>query len=196
MRRGYPHGSPVIRLPTGRELREKRIELGLTQKEVAERAGISQPLVARIEKGGVDPRLSTLSRLVEVLNGAATEQLPRAVDLIEGGIASVSPTESVRRAVTIMRERGFSQLPVVDKGRAVGIVSTDDLIERVQQTDDPRALGRRKVAEVMGPAPPSVSGDTHFSVLENLLARNVAVLVSEGGEWMGIVTKADILRVI
>lgn len=196
MHGGNPSSAPVIRLPTGRELREKRVELGLTQKEVAQRAGISQPLVARIEKGGVDPRLSTLSRLVEVLNGAATEQLPRARDLIEGGIATVGPTDSIRRAVGIMRERGFSQIPVLDKGKPVGLISTDDLIERVQQTDDPRALGRRRVSEVMAPPPPSVSGDTHFSVLENLLVRNPAILISDGGEWVGVVTKADILRVI
>lgn len=186
----------MIRLPSGEQLRAKRTELGLTQKAVAERAGISQPLVARIEKGGVDPRLSTLAKLVEVLNAAATEQLPLARDLIEGGIASVAPHDTVRRAVQMMRERDFSQIPVLERGKPVGLVSTDDLIERVQQSDDPKAVGRFRVSQVMGIAPPVVSGDTHYSVLEDILERNHAILVQEEGEYVGVITKADLLRVI
>lgn len=186
----------LIRLPAGGELRAKRTELGLTQKEVADRAGISQPLVARIEKGGVDPRLSTLNKLVDVLNSAATEQLPLAKDLIEGGIASVAPNETVRRAVQMMRDKGFSQIPVLERGKPVGLVSTDDLIDRVQQSDDPKALGRRAVSGIMTPPPPVVAGDTHFSIVEGLLARNPAVLVQEEGRFVGIITKADLLRVI
>ena len=186
----------MIRLPTGEELREKRTELGLTQKEVATRAGISQPLVARIEKGGVDPRLSTLSRLVDVLNRAATDQLPKARDLIEGGLAYVPPGETVKRAIKTMRERGFSQLPVFDRGKPVGLVSTRTLVERVQQLDDPRGLGKVKVSEIMGPAPPAVDQDASFSTLENLLLVNDAVLVQNAGEFIGIVTKEDILRVV
>ncbi len=190
------HAAPVIRLPTGAELREKRLELGLTQKEVADRAGISQPLVARIEKGGVDPRLSTLSRLVEVLNETATAQMPHARDLIGGGIASVAPQDNIRRATKIMRERGFSQIPVIDRGRPVGLISTDSLVERVQQSDDPKALGRMRVMDVMEKAPPSVADDAHFSTLEDLLSRNPAVLVTRDGDYVGIVTKADLLSVI
>lgn len=186
----------MIRLPSGAELRAKRTELGLTQKQVADRAGISQPLVARIEKGGVDPRLSTLTKLVEVLNTAATEQLPLARDLIEGGIASVGPGDTVRRAVQMMRDKGFSQIPVLERGKPVGLVSTDDLIERVQQSDDPKALGRRPVSTIMAAPPPVVSGETHFSVIEGVLARNHAVLVQDEGRFVGIVTKADLLRVI
>lgn len=44
------------------ELVERRRAAGLSQAEVAERMGTSQPAVARLEAGGVDARLSTLER--------------------------------------------------------------------------------------------------------------------------------------
>jgi transcriptional regulator with XRE-family HTH domain len=40
----------------------KRVELGLSQTEVAARMGTSQSAVARLESGGADLRLSTLER--------------------------------------------------------------------------------------------------------------------------------------
>lgn len=195
MHRGYSNAW-MLRLPSGQELREKRLELGLTQQEVAKRAEMSQPLVARIEKGDVDPRYSTVRRLVNILNETATEKLPVARDLIRGGIDSVAPHDPVKKAARIMRDRGFSQLPVLDGDRPVGLVSVLGLIERVQQTDDPLALSMAPVSTVMGPAPPTVSEDTRFVILEDLLSRNDAVLVTQEGRFIGIVTKADILSIL
>ena len=45
-------------IPSPEDIRRMRIRAGLTQKELAERAGVSQSLIARIERGSVDPRLS------------------------------------------------------------------------------------------------------------------------------------------
>jgi len=44
-------------LPTPEELKKRRTNLNLTQNELARLAGVSQPLIARIESGDVDPRL-------------------------------------------------------------------------------------------------------------------------------------------
>ena len=49
-----------------RQFRERRHALGLTQADVARRAGIQQIQVSRFERGG-DMRLSTLLRLVGAL---------------------------------------------------------------------------------------------------------------------------------
>lgn len=45
-------------------LREARRSAGLTQRELAERAGTSQPAVARYERGTAVPTLTTLERLL------------------------------------------------------------------------------------------------------------------------------------
>lgn len=50
-------------LRLGDQLRAIRRSRNLTQKEVAERAGISQPALSRIELGGGVPDIETLRRL-------------------------------------------------------------------------------------------------------------------------------------
>jgi len=48
----------------GRMLRDARRRAGLTQRELAAKAGIPQETIARIERGRVDPRVKTLDRLL------------------------------------------------------------------------------------------------------------------------------------
>jgi transcriptional regulator with XRE-family HTH domain len=50
------------------ELEARRLDLGLTQSEVAERMGTSQSAVARLESGEADVRLSTLERYAAALS--------------------------------------------------------------------------------------------------------------------------------
>jgi DNA-binding XRE family transcriptional regulator len=57
----YEQAGRDLRL--GDQLRAIRRSRNLTQKEVAERAGISQPALSRIELGGGVPDLETLRRL-------------------------------------------------------------------------------------------------------------------------------------
>ena len=48
----------------GSLLREARTRAGLTQRELAKRAGTAQSVVARIERGQSDPSWKTLTRLI------------------------------------------------------------------------------------------------------------------------------------
>ncbi|NVI90137.1 helix-turn-helix domain-containing protein [Actinomadura sp. BRA 177] len=48
-------------------MRERREELGLTQAELAERAGLHQPAVARFEAGGTMPTIPMLERYAAAL---------------------------------------------------------------------------------------------------------------------------------
>jgi len=57
----YEQAGRDLRL--GDQLRAIRRSRNLTQKEVAERAGISQPALSRIELGGGVPDIETLRRL-------------------------------------------------------------------------------------------------------------------------------------
>lgn len=61
-----------MELPTGDDIRTARKEKGLTQSELAEHAGVSQPLIARIESDDVDPTIDTLYAVVSALNDSAS----------------------------------------------------------------------------------------------------------------------------
>jgi len=60
----------------GAAVRRARRRAGLSQRELAVRAGLPQSTVARIESGFVDPRTTTVVKLLEVC-GEELETTPR-----------------------------------------------------------------------------------------------------------------------
>jgi transcriptional regulator with XRE-family HTH domain len=61
---------------TGAVLREARRRADLTQRDLAERASLPQSTIGRIETGSIDPRASTLRRLLRAC-GSDLEPAPR-----------------------------------------------------------------------------------------------------------------------
>jgi DNA-binding XRE family transcriptional regulator len=57
----------MISITPGLKLKLKRIERGLTQDGLAEKAGVSKITIVRYEKNERDPRISTVKKLCEVL---------------------------------------------------------------------------------------------------------------------------------
>ncbi len=56
-----------LRFELAETVRTRREELGLSQRQLAERAGMTQPGIARFEAGGTTPRLPLLERLATAL---------------------------------------------------------------------------------------------------------------------------------
>lgn len=55
-------------LMLGQMVHDRRVELGLTQAELAERADMTQPQLSRLESGGATPSVPLLARLAAALN--------------------------------------------------------------------------------------------------------------------------------
>jgi ribosome-binding protein aMBF1 (putative translation factor) len=51
----------------GQAVRDRRLELGLSQTEVAARSGMTQPALSRLEAGGVVPTIPVLDRIAAAL---------------------------------------------------------------------------------------------------------------------------------
>jgi predicted transcriptional regulator len=179
-----------MELPTAEDLRERRNELALTQSELADRAGVSQPLIARIEGGDVDPRLSTLRSIVTALEEAEGGLL-RAADLMHSPVVSVEPDASVHETIELMDEKGYSQVPVVRDGTPLGLIGTSDIRER---SDEEESVGELPVVEVMHESISTVEPGASIDEVDATLDHNDAVLVVDGGETIGIITEADIAR--
>jgi len=47
---------------------ERRTEMGMSQRELAELCGTTQSAIARLERGGRPPRIDTLLRIAEALD--------------------------------------------------------------------------------------------------------------------------------
>ena len=59
----------------GRAVRERRLALGLSQVELAARAGMTQPALSRLEAGGVIPTIPLLERISAALDADLIVQI-------------------------------------------------------------------------------------------------------------------------
>lgn len=174
-----------MELPTPHDLRERRNALEMTQAELANRAAVSQPLIARIEGGDVDPRLSTLRRIVQALN-EAEGGVVRATDLMQEDVVAASPEQSISEAVRLMDEEAYSQLPVLQDGVPTGSISQSDLVHLGEDVRD------EPVNVYKNESFPTVSPNATLDEISNLLEHYKAVLVTSDGETIGIITEADL----
>jgi predicted transcriptional regulator len=182
----------ALDIPTPEDLRRWRQALGLTQAEVARRAGVSQPLIARIERGSVDPRLSTLRSIVRAMASAERDAV-RLKEVMSSPVVTVKATDPVAKAIEVMREHGFSQVPVVHKGLPVGSISERVIVHRLHESRNPQALSAMQVRELMGPSFPMVDPDTPVDTVYGMLEEHNAVLVLERGRLLGLVARSNLL---
>lgn len=176
-----------MELPTPDDLKERRNELELTQAELADRADVSQPLIARIEGGDVDPRLSTLGRIVEALEEVEGD-IVRAKDLMHTNVVSVTDDDSVAKAIDIMGEEGYSQLPVIDDDVPLGMIGNAD-IRHSDHGADPKDL---PVKDVMSKSVTTVEPDATLDKVDDYLDHDTAVIVVSDRGIRGIITEADV----
>lgn len=84
-------------------LRNARRAAGLSQRELARRARVAQPAIARIESGGVVPRVDTLEHLLRAC-GHSLEVRPRAGSGVDRSVIRellrLTPRQRLDLAVT------------------------------------------------------------------------------------------------
>ncbi|NLI62527.1 MAG: CBS domain-containing protein [Methanosarcinaceae archaeon] len=182
-----------MQVPTAEDLKQKRLELGLTQSALAKRAGVSQPLIARIENNGVDPRLSTVSKIVQAFDDFKKEKHIQVKDIITHPVVHVKPTDTADFAINIMNEHGFSQLPVIEYGIPVGSLSEGSIVKAVSEK---KQISNMRVSDLMEESFPTVPLTTPILTVSHLLERSPAVLVLEKGLVIGVVTKSNIIKSI
>lgn len=183
-----------MEIPTPAELREKRLRMGLKQADVARMAGISQSMVARIEAGSVDPRVSTLARIVEVLQAAENSAIT-AADVMTAPVLSVAPDDPVGRAVETMGRNGISQLPVLENGVPVGCISESAIMNAMEE-GGLHQTHRKLVQDYMEPGFPTVPPTAPIDTVVHLLHHSHAVVVIEKGKVQGVITKHDLISLI
>ena len=72
-REGYAEAQRAYLI--GQAVRDRRLALGLSQVELASRAGMTQPALSRLEAGGVIPTIPLLDRISAALDADLTVQI-------------------------------------------------------------------------------------------------------------------------
>jgi predicted transcriptional regulator len=93
-----------------------RKQLGLTQKDLAKLAGVSQSLIAKIESNRIDPAYSKVVQIVVALESQLNQSKKTVGQIMTSQIISIKPSDSVFHAIELMRSKDISQLPVFEGG--------------------------------------------------------------------------------
>ncbi|ASJ03011.1 inosine-5-monophosphate dehydrogenase [Thermococcus profundus] len=168
-----------------------RKELGITQEELARKAGVTQAYVAKLESGKVDPRLSTFNRILQALL-ECKKAIPKAKNVMSSPVISVKPYEKVENVIRLMNSHNISQIPVISGTKVVGSVTEKSLVRRSLEYED---IYDRKVLEVMDEPFPIVTEEEDIEAVKYLLEEHPAVLVQDKtGKIVGIITRVDIFK--
>jgi len=184
-------------LPEVQEISRRRRRLGLTQTQLARRAEVSQSLVAKLESGRIDAAYSKVKHIFEKLEELeATREAVPARKLSNKPVVWVQRKDPMSKAIGLMQKHGYSQLPVFYGQRVVGSISEGSVIKYLAGGFDPAHLSRARVSELMEGAFPQVGEETPHGVVVSLLSHSPAVLTTKGGKVTGIVTRADLFKIV
>jgi cystathionine beta-synthase len=107
-----------------------------------------------------------------------------------GGLVHALPANSIESVISLMKEHGISQLPVLDDGRVSGMISELDLLKALLEK---RADVTDPIRDFLDFNFALVESTNRSGLLSQLFAQGKVVLVEHQGRILGIVTKIDFI---
>jgi len=178
------------------KIRSVRMMLGISQARLAKEANVSQSTIARLEKEcrKLNPSYSMVYSIVNALNKiSSSEQTIDQVgvkDLMHSRLIFVKPTDSIKKAIMIMKENDYSQIPVMENGKVLGTVYQKDLIGFASNP----TKANIKVREVMGVPLPEIDENAKIGMIKSVLESWGAVVVKRKDKAVGIFTIYDLFK--
>jgi acetoin utilization protein AcuB len=123
-------------------------------------------------------------------------------DIMTSNPATVTPRNAIRTAINLMREGGYRRLPVVDRGRLVGIITDRDLRRAAnspfvvrEQWYDNFILDHIEVGSCMTPNPLTIQPTASIAEAARLMRTHKigGLPVVAEGQLLGIITETDLL---
>jgi len=178
------------------KIRSVRMMLGISQARLAKEANVSQSTIARLEKEcrKLNPSYSMVYSIVNALNrissGEQTIDQVGVKDLMHDRLIFVKPTDSIKKAIMIMKENDYSQIPVMENGKVLGTVYQKDLIGFASNP----TKANIKVKEVMGLPLPEIDENAKVGMIKSVLESWGAAIVKRKDKAVGIVTIYDLFK--
>ncbi len=164
------------------EIKSRRKELGWSQRTLAKKADVSKSLVGKLERMDNIPNYSNVRKIYLALKEQRGNTAERYVTT---DIISVNVSDKIKKAAKIMKENDFSQLPVKEERRYIGLVTSTDI-----GTKNDRG---KKVRTVKLHSLPRIPHDTPKEDFTDMFNTHEAVLVEKNGKTLGMITPADLL---
>jgi cystathionine beta-synthase len=142
-----------------------------------------------LSKAYSDQWLSDHGMIARESAGDLRDLIARRAD--QGAVVAVAPDEPLSLAYARMRLYDVSQLPVLEGDGLVGIVDESDLLVAVM--DDCAGFGRT-VRDVMSRQVQTLPASAPVSALLPIFAAGMVGVVVEGGRFVGLITRIDLLN--
>ncbi|HWP82082.1 MAG TPA: cystathionine beta-synthase [Bacteroidota bacterium] len=107
-------------------------------------------------------------------------------------LVSIDPASTIRHALDLINQHNISQMPVIDKGEAVGSVEESDLMGAVLQ--NPAVFDSPIRSFMKAPFPTIRIDDDIQAAIGVLSKKHPAVLVQEDHKIVGILTRFDVIE--
>ncbi len=182
--------------PTLEDIAKRRKQLGLKQSELAKAAGVSQSLIAKLEAGTIDSSYTKVKTIFDVLERLEFKTKVQAAKILHNDVLSIQKNQPISEVVKIMKDHGYSQLPVFSGKQSVGSISEKAILRQILSGKDFEEISKLPTENIMEEAFPQINEDAPLSLITSLLQTYSAVLVSKKGIVIGIITKADLLRML
>jgi predicted transcriptional regulator len=174
------------------DLKRLRRGFGLTQKQLAVKAGVSQSLIARIESGTIDPRFSTIKKIFDAFT--PIENTLIAKDVMSSPVESINAQDNIRTVVEKMKRTGFSQLPVLMDGRIIGKIHESAILDKIAKSNNPKDVMLNSAYNLMEKPFLKISCNEKIDKIVEFFSKGEpALLVYDGDILTGIITKIDVL---
>ena len=186
-----------MRFPPTSEIRKRRKMLDVTQAELAAESGVGQSTITKIENGRISASYETVVKLFEALDrmGSSKREV-KVMDIASRNIVSVQDTCTVREATEILRTTGFSQIPVFRGESPAGSISERGIFRHIGGEQSLEQLSGRPVSDIMEDSFPTVPENSDISAVSSMLLTSDAVLVTRRGKIIGMITNADLLKLV
>jgi len=182
-------------LPRLDSIKQARIKIGLTQKQLANMVDVSTSMINQIESGRTQPSYETAKRLFDSLATLEGKLSPhKAGDLCSKEIIKLKPTNSLHDAIKLMRRRSISQIPIFNGREPIGVVTEDGIVKHLAENEE--RWKKIELSEVMEAPPPIVDYKTPANALVPLIRFSKCILVSKNSKICGIITASDTLKIM
>ncbi|MDR3205927.1 MAG: CBS domain-containing protein [Candidatus Methanoplasma sp.] len=187
-----------MKFPPASDVRKMRKSLDITQTELARESGVSQSTIAKIERGRISASYDTVVTLFETLDRIHNNNRKdaTAADVASKSIITIQSNEKVHTASELMRSTGFSQLPVLSGDAPVGSISEKRIFDLMRKGKTMDELKDTVISVIMDESFPVVNENTPVSSVTTMMSNCDAVLVAKKGKLVGMITNADMLKLI
>jgi cystathionine beta-synthase len=112
----------------------------------------------------------------------------------DGDVVTVAPGDTLLTAFNRMRSADLAQLPVVERGRLVGLIDESDILRQVSSGDSKGVHFQAPVSSAMTADLQTLPPAAGMQHLRNILDRGLTAVIAEGDRFYGLITRFDLLN--